>query len=440
MSNKLETAILSWCIVEPQYIDKLIERGLREEHFQDGRYKALWRVMALGVGVDKGDGYFDLPRAFSALSEASKKEWGSVVELSKLIDTPDRGASGEAMLFESRTLIDGFKKNQVLSRIKSAYVEMEGSSDWQKVWAKLELEVASLISDTGPTLRHAAELLENFLIPTGEPKERIKVCSGIKTLDESFLRPEGKVIYLGARTGVGKSALAQQIAVKTAEAGTPVAVFSYEMTQDENGGRLAQYCAKIHGDRVWENDWTNDECARVFNAAEKLRKMELYIESNKSKTFEELLADIRRLRRVKNIKVVFIDYLTLLKSSVKSFSRREELERICTDLQNFVKETGICCFVLAQLNRDVKNSLDKPNLTHFKDTGQIEQSADIAILLSRVNDDSRYVLADFAKVRFGKRREVYLDVEPETLTYKEGVPPTAPIGAAGDIFADQNNF
>ncbi|MFN9915917.1 MAG: DnaB-like helicase C-terminal domain-containing protein, partial [Pirellulaceae bacterium] len=142
----------------------------------------------------------------------------------------------------------------------------------------------------------------------------------------------------------------------------------------------------------------------------------------------------------KNIKVVFIDYLTLLKSSAKSFSRREELERICTDLQNFVKETGICCFVLAQLNRDVKNSLDKPNLTHFKDTGQIEQSADIAILLSRVNDDSRYVLADFAKVRFGKRREVYLDVEPETLTYKEGLPPVAPIGAAGDIFADQNNF
>ncbi len=112
MSYKLETAILSWCIVEPQYIDKLIERGLKEQHFQEGRHKALWRVMALGVGVDKGDGFFDLPRAFSALSEASQKEWGSVVEISKLIDNPDRGASGEAMLFESRTLITVLRKTK----------------------------------------------------------------------------------------------------------------------------------------------------------------------------------------------------------------------------------------------------------------------------------------------------------------------------------------
>lgn len=437
MTNNLEASILSWCLTEPEYIDKLIERGLKEHHFQEGRHKALWRVMAMGLGVGKGDGYFDLPRAFSGLSEAYQKEWGSVIELSKLIDHPERGASGEVMLFESRALIDAYKKNQALSRIKSAYLEMEASADWEKLWARLEMDMGSLNTDTGPTLRHAAELLEDFLIPTGNAKERIKVCSGVKSLDESFARPEGKVIYLGARTGVGKSALAQQIAVKTAEAGTPVAIFSYEMTQEENGGRLAQFCAKLSGDRVWEDDWSTEEVGRVYDAAEKLRKTELYVESNKSKTFEELLSDIRRLRRVKGVKVVFIDYLTLLKSSVKAFSRREELERICTDLQTFVKETGICCFVLAQLNRDVKNSLDKPNLTHFKDTGQIEQSADIAILLSRVNDDSRHILADFAKVRFGKRREVYLDVEPETLTYREGQPPVAPLRGGGfDIEID----
>jgi replicative DNA helicase len=75
------------------------------------------------------------------------------------------------------------------------------------------------------------------------------------------------------------------------------------------------------------------------------------------------------------------------------------------------------------LNRDLKNNENKPALVHFKDTGQIEQSADIAILLSRVNDDSRKILADFAKVRFGRTEEIYLDVEPETLTYKEGAKP-----------------
>jgi replicative DNA helicase len=435
-----QISILSWCINEPLYIDKLIEKGLREEHFTQGRHKALWRVLTLGVGVGKGDGFFDLLAAFTALPEASKKEWGTVSELAKLIDSPFRDISGELMLHNAGHLISQAKKNRVLAKVKSAYLEMEGADDWEKVWAQLELELGNLNRNTGPTLKHAADLLQSLLTFEDE-KEPIKVRTGIPTLDESFENPDGKVIYLGARTGIGKSALAQQIAIETAEVGTPVAIFSYEMTEKENSARLGQYCAKIRGDRVLKpKEWSKEEYSRAFNAVESVKKRELYIESDKTKSFEEILGDIRRLKRVKNIQVVFIDYLTLLKSSVKSFSRREELERMCTELQTFVKEMGICCFVLAQLNRDVKNTNDRPNLTHFKDTGQIEQSADIAMLLSRVDDDSTRMLVDFAKVRFGKRREVYLSCEPETLTYKEGHPPQAPLGPEADAFEKYNKL
>ena len=118
-----------------------------------------------------------------------------------------------------------------------------------------------------------------------------------------------------------------------------------------------------------------------------------------------------------------VDYLQLIKAGARSFSRREELADICQQIQIFAKATGMTFFVLAQLNRDLKNNDGKPALVHFKDTGQIEQSADIAILLSRVEDDPRRLLADFAKVRFGKTEEIYLDVDPETLTYKEGTKP-----------------
>jgi replicative DNA helicase len=118
-----------------------------------------------------------------------------------------------------------------------------------------------------------------------------------------------------------------------------------------------------------------------------------------------------------------VDYVQLIKSSARSFSRREELADICQEIQIFAKDTGVTMFILAQLNRDIKNGDGKPALIHFKDTGQIEQSADIAILLSKINDDPRRMLADFAKVRFGRTEEVYLDVEPETLTYKEGSKP-----------------
>lgn len=431
-----EINILARCILETKLIDRLVELGLREEHFSQGRYKALWRVMSLGLGVDKGTPYLNAPAAFQGLSEADQKEWGSPSAIVRLTDDASVSASGEIARFDAQVLIDTAHKNKVLNALKVAYLQIEKTQDWRKTLAEMEGVIASLNREEGPTLKQAGELMTPILYPIEEANP-VVVRSGIPSFDRRFRKIEGRVIYVGARPGIGKSAVMQQIAIETASAGTGVAVYSIEMTEYENGLRLVQQVAKIDGERLQEMRINEEESRRAVAAHEKVSSLPLYIETAKTKTFEEILGDIRRLQRTKNVRVVMVDYLQLIKAGARSFSRREELADICQQIQIFAKATRITFFVLAQLNRDLKNNDGKPALVHFKDTGQIEQSADIAILLSRVNDDSRKILADFAKVRFGRTEEIYLDVEPATLTYKEGAKPeTQPLRQRDSDFDD----
>lgn len=417
-----EINILARCILDTALIDNLVELGLREEHFSQGRYKALWRVMSLGLGVDKDRPFLNAPAAFMGLPEASRKEWGDPGAIVNLTNDASVGPTGEIAKFDAKQLIETARKNKALAALKSTYIQIEKESNWQKCLAEMEIVLASLNRDEGPTLKQAGELMTPILYPPEEANAVI-VKSGIPSFDRQFKKIEGRVIYIGARPSVGKSAVMQQIALETAAAGTGVVVFSIEMTEKENGVRLVQQVAKINSEKVQEMNLTEAECKRAFEAHEKVSSIPLFIETSKKKTFEEILGDIRRLKRTKNIAVAMVDYVQLINSSARSFSRREELADICQEIQIFAKDTGVTMFILAQLNRDIKNGDGKPALIHFKDTGQIEQSADIAILLSKINDDPRRMLADFAKVRFGRTEEVYLDVEPETLTYKEGSKP-----------------
>lgn len=208
----------------------------------------------------------------------------------------------------------------------------------------------------------------------------------IPSLDEMLcggLRP-GCMYILAARPKVGKSSLAQTIAMTMAKAGRPTLFLSQEMGAEEvadravsNAGRL-NYGSLLSG-RMSEGDW-----GRAVDALEAMRDVPLFVDDQGSLT----LLDIRaKARTVPGLKVLVLDYLQLSGSSLADSNRNAQIEELSRGLKGMAKQMGIAVIALSQLNREVEKRANKrPQLSDLRDSGAIEQDADAVLFLWPVRD------------------------------------------------------
>lgn len=195
-------------------------------------------------------------------------------------------------------------------------------------------------------------------------------------------------IVLGARPAMGKTALALSIALRVAKKNIPVAVFSLEMSRQQLGKRLisAMSCinsSKISSGQITENEWT-----KILVQCDKLSKFPLYIDDTAEMSVMELRSKARQLKHEKDIQLMIIDYLQLLSSDRKRDSKVQEVSDISRQLKILAKELNIPIIALAQLSRKVEERQDKrPMLSDLRESGAIEQDADIVAFLYR---DSYY--------------------------------------------------
>lgn len=197
----------------------------------------------------------------------------------------------------------------------------------------------------------------------------------------------GNMIVLAARTSQGKTSLAMNIVEHVVMVEKqPVAVFSLEMTADELILRTLCSVARVNLRAAKEGFLAERDIPKLTSAAGKLQKAPLYIDDSSGLSIMQLRARARRMWQQCGIKLFVVDYLQLLHStSFKSENRSQEIADISCGIKAMAKEFNVPVIAVAQLNRDVEKEKRRPRLSDLRESGSIEQDADVVGLLYRPN-------------------------------------------------------
>lgn len=209
------------------------------------------------------------------------------------------------------------------------------------------------------------------------------VPTGIKDLDDCITGlNRTDFILLGARPGMGKTSFALNIARHAAVVcNKKVAFFSLEMSKEQLASRLLSTEAMVGGTKLRTGQLTEAEWSRLIEAGDILSKTQMYMDDNPSITVPEMKA---KLRRLKDVDLVVIDYLQLMSSSKRIDNRVQEISQITRNLKIMAKELNVPVLTLSQLARDSeKRPNHRPVLSDLRDSGSIEQDADIVLFLYR---------------------------------------------------------
>ncbi|MCQ2478580.1 MAG: replicative DNA helicase [Clostridia bacterium] len=250
-------------------------------------------------------------------------------------------------------------------------------------------EIRSGKDVTGLTHRKTVLKDETYdrLNKLGNPETRadyIGIPCGISELDRMITGlNKSDLIILGARPGMGKTSFALNIARNVAvDSNKRVCFFSLEMTRDQLAQRMLSSEAAIKSEKLRTGELDTNEWTRLAQAGDRLSKAELYFDETSSITVPEMKAKIRRLG---NVDLVVIDYLGLMHSARQIDNRVQEVSEITRNLKIMAKELKIPVIACAQLSRatEVKGKSHKPALADLRDSGSIEQDADIVLFLYR---------------------------------------------------------
>lgn len=227
---------------------------------------------------------------------------------------------------------------------------------------------------------HLIEQLRNR-----DPNSLAGVPSGLVELDKltgGFQNSD--LIIVAARPSMGKTAFALSVARNVAVTyNMPVAFFSIEMASTQIIIRLISQEAKVDQQKLRTGRINDVEDARVVNALGTLSESKLFIDDSSSLTVMELRAKCRRLKTENNVRMIIVDYLQIMQAP-KAESREREISIISQSLKQIAKELDIPVMALAQLNRSVDGRTDKrPVLSDLRESGSIEQDADVVMFLNR---------------------------------------------------------
>lgn len=233
------------------------------------------------------------------------------------------------------------------------------------------------------------------------------VGSGYSKLDEMTcgFQP-GDLIIVAARPSMGKTAFALCLARNASLSGSPVAFVSLEMSSEQLAMRILSFDAKVPLNALRSGDITSEDWISLTSAAAKISDYPIYIDDSPSQAIFDIKTRARKIFLEKGIKLLIVDYLQLLHINKKFETRYQEVSEISRSLKQIAKELSIPVIALSQLSRQVESRTDKrPLLSDLRDSGAIEQDADLILFLYRDIVYNKTTLhPDLVEVIVGKQR------------------------------------
>jgi len=386
-SSEAEKTVLGGILVNNENLNVVLSTISPEDFYKEAHRKILEKIIYL---VDKG-----VPVELLSLSEELRREGsledvGGAAYLSSLMDGVPRNLNVEyyAQIIKEKSLL----RRLILSSAKiisASYEEKDEADDLLNTAQAAILDVAEqrirpgfipLGMLTKSTMSIIERLAERREAVTGIP-------SGFRDLDKltAGFHP-AELVIIAARPSMGKTALclniSQYVGTKTDYA---VGFFSMEMSKESIVIRLL--CADAMIDiRSARTGYISDrEFEKLKLSAEKLTRARVFIDETPALTLMEMKAKARRLKMERNLDIVFIDYIQLMRTSGRFENRNQEMSYITRSLKELAKELRIPVVGISQLSRAPEKGRGKPRpqLSDLRESGAIEQDADVVIFIYR---------------------------------------------------------
>ena len=268
---------------------------------------------------------------------------------------------------------------------------VEGGADADKLLDSAEQKIYDIRKgkSTGSLQRLidviSAEVYPNLVQISSENAEEFKgIPTGFSKLDEitSGLN-RSDLILIGARPAMGKTSFALNIGRNVGMTGKKVVFFSLEMSNEQLAARVLSTEARVESNKLRSGEISPDEWMRLAEATDRLTKCNLYFDDTSTITVPEIKS---KIKRAKDVDCIIIDYLGLMESAKKKENRVQEVTEITRSLKMLAKDLKIPVVVCCQLSRGPEKngkSSNRPMLSDLRDSGSIEQDADIVMMLYR---------------------------------------------------------
>lgn len=390
-----EKAILASMLLEPDFcIDFAIEKLGSEEAFYSPAHRALFKCIKKLHDEKKG---VDLISVANILNAENKlEEIGGRIFLVELQDTIATTANIETWcgIVRDYSILRGMINVCSESLTKCFEVDTEVGQLIDKIESEiLDVRYKNVKPEILDLSSYITEVFENVQKIINKEVE-VGIPTGFKDLDDLVvgLKP-GEMFVLAARPSIGKTSLAlniiRNVALKKG-GGRPVAFFSLEMTADQITRRLLCTEAEVSESAFFDGSFKASDMSKLTRAVSTLKKAQIFVDPTGGLTISELRAKANRLKKMNKIELIVIDYLQLMKAGWKVDSRQQEVAEISSGIKKLAKDLHVPVLVLAQLNREIEKGTSakaRPKLSHLRESGAIEQDADIVTFLHRDRDD-----------------------------------------------------
>ena len=386
-SVEAEQAVLGSVIIDPQCLNEIAVQ-MKTEYFYIPQHREIYSKMSAMYELSQTIDFVSLLEKLK--SDGVDDEAGGKAYLTQLVQTVPSAANvltyvaiireryyARSLMTAAQDIIKDINENELDSGRMIDNAE-------QRIF---EIRQGREISG----LSHIKSVIENEtydrLSKMADPETRadyVGIPCGIGDLDKMITGlNKSDLIILGARPGMGKTSFALNIVRNVAmNTGKTVCFFSLEMTRDQLAQRMLSSEAGIKSEKLRTGELDDDEWTRLAQAGDALSKANIYFDETSSITVPEMKA---KLRRMKQLDLVVVDYLGLMKSAKKTENRVNEVSEITRNLKIMAKDLKVPVIVCAQLSRgtEAKGKSHKPALSDLRESGSIEQDADIVLFLYR---------------------------------------------------------
>jgi replicative DNA helicase len=387
----MERAVLGAILQEPQHAyDDVVESGLKVSDFYREKHQEVFRVIEKLRGRGEPVDVLTVHAELNAAGVADKV--GGAAYLNELWDSvPNpRHAAKYAAVLRNKSLI----RQMIAISHDAAGKGYEEAGDFPELIGELQSKLISLATaDLRRPFRGGAEMVK-LVLDEVERRQSLGngisgVPSGFTDLDYNFTKgfQPGSLVIVGARPAMGKTAFALSMATNAAmEHGRSVAVFSLEMDATELGLRLLAARASLNVQSLRSNGYKPSvaDWERIMVATQAISRSRLFLDDSAPLRPSEIGAKCRQIHHRHGLDLVIVDYLQLMGHDGKIDSREQQISSISRALKLLARDLGICVIALSQLNRELEKRADKrPTLSDLRESGAIEQDADIILFLHR---------------------------------------------------------
>ena len=386
-SVEAEQAVLGSVIIDPKCLNEIAVQ-MKTEYFYIPQHREIYSAMSAMYELSQTIDFVSLLEKLK--SDGVYDEAGGKAYLTQLVQTVPSAAN---VLTYVAIIRERYYARSLMTAAQDIIKDVnENEMDSGRLLDNAEQRIFEIRQGREISgLTHIKSVIENEtydrLSKMADPETRadyIGIPCGIGDLDRMITGlNKSDLIILGARPGMGKTSFALNIVRNVAmNTGRTVCFFSLEMTRDQLAQRMLSSEAGIKSEKLRTGELDDDEWTRLAQAGDALSKANIYFDETSSITVPEMKA---KLRRMKQVDLVVIDYLGLMKSARQTENRVQEVSEITRNLKIMAKDLKVPVIACAQLSRgtETKGKSHRPALSDLRESGSIEQDADIVLFLYR---------------------------------------------------------